>query len=74
MLKIRLARAWRKNLPFYRVVLTEAKRAPQHGYQKVLGFYNPLTKEFKIDQEETDKLIKNWAQYSDTVKKLVSKK
>ncbi len=73
MLKIRLSRAWRKNLPFYRIVLTEAKKAPSHGYQKVLGFYNPLTKEFNIDKEEADKYVKNWAQYSDTLKKILAK-
>ena len=59
MLKIRLSRAGRKNLPFYRIVLTEAKKAPQHGYQKVLGFYNPITKELKIDSDEAQKHISN---------------
>jgi small subunit ribosomal protein S16 len=57
MLKIRLSRAGRKNLPFYRIVLTEAKKAPQHGYQKVLGFYNPLTKELSFDKVEAEKYI-----------------
>ena len=74
MLKIRLSRAWRKNLPFYRIVVTEAKKAPQHGYQSVLGFYNPLTKELKIDQAEADKHVKNWAQYSDSLKKILERK
>lgn len=73
MLKIRLSRAWRKNLAFYRIVLTEAKKAPQHWYQKVLGFYNPITKELKIDTEEAQKYISNWAQYSDSLKKIIER-
>ncbi|EKE29499.1 MAG: 30S ribosomal protein S16P [uncultured bacterium (gcode 4)] len=73
MLKIRLSRAGRKNLPFYRIVLTEAKKAAQHGYQKVLGFYNPITKELKIDLEEAQKYISNWAQYSDSLKKIIER-
>lgn len=73
MLKIRLSRTWRKNLPFYRVVLTEAKKAPKHWHQKVLGFYNPVSKEFKIDLEEANKYIANWAQYSDSLKKIIER-
>lgn len=73
MLKIRLSRAWRKNLAFYRIVLTEAKKASQHGYQKVLGFYNPLTKELNFDSNEAEKYISNWAQYSDSLKKILAR-
>lgn len=73
MLKIRLSRAWRKKLPFYRIVLTEHQRAAKHGYQKVLGFYNPLTKELKFDKDEAQKYIDNWAQYSWTMKKILEK-
>lgn len=73
MLKIRLSRAWRKNLAFYRIVLTEAKRAPQHWHQKVLGFYNPLTKELSFDTNEAQKYISNWAQYSDSLKRILER-
>lgn len=72
MLKIRLARAGKKDAPFYRVVLTEHTAAPQHGYKKVLGFYNPFSKEFKLkDLEEVKKYIGHGAQMSDRVGKLV---
>lgn len=73
MLKIRLARAWRKNLSFFRIVLTEARRAPQHWYQKVLGFYNPLTKELKFDSEEAGVFLKNGAQLSPSLKKILER-
>jgi len=72
MLKIRLARAWKKNRAFFRVVLTEHTAAAKHGYKKVLGFYNPFTKEFKLKNlEEIKKYLSNWVQFSPRVAKLV---
>jgi len=72
MLKIRLARAGKKDSPFYRVVLTEHTAAPQHGYKKVLWFYNPFTKEFSLkDLETVKKYVGHWAQMSSRVAKLV---
>lgn len=71
-MKIRLSRAWKRNMPFFRVVLTEHTRAAKHGYKEVLGFYNPLTKEFKL--KELDKVktyLKNGVQFSPRVEKLV---
>ncbi len=72
MLKIRLARAGKRNMPFFRIVLTEHTKASQHGYKEVLGFYNPLTKEFKIkDVEKIKKYLSNWVQFSPRVEKLI---
>lgn len=73
MLKIRLSRAGRKHVPFYRIVLTEHSKAAKHGYIKVLGFYNPITKEFNFDKETAEGYVKNGAQYSDTLAKLLKK-
>ena len=47
MLKIRLARAGKRNSPFFRVVLTEHTAPSKSGYKEVLGFFNPISKEFK---------------------------
>lgn len=72
MLKIRLSRAGKKNSPFFRLVLTEHTAAAKHWYKEVLGFFNPMTKEFKInDLEQVKKYISNWAQFSDRVVKLM---
>lgn len=72
MLKIRLSRAWKKNSPFFRVVLTEHSAPSKSGYQEVLGFFNPISKEFKInDIEAVKKYISNWAQLSERIEKLV---
>ncbi len=74
MLKIRLSRAWKKNAAFFRVVLTEHTRAAKHWYTKILWFYNPFTKEFKLkDLEEVKKYLSNGAQFSPRVEKLVKK-
>ena len=72
MLKIRLSRAGKKNMPFFRVVLTEHTAAAKHWYKEVLGFYNPLTKEFKInDVEKVKEYLSKGVQFSPRVEKLV---
>lgn len=72
MLKIRLSRAGKKNMPFFRVVLTEHTKAAKHGYKEVLGFYNPFSKEFKIkDLDKVKKYISNGVQFSPRVEKLM---
>lgn len=72
MLKIRLARAWKKNSPFFRVVLTEHSAPTKSWYKEVLGFFNPISKEFKLnDLESIKKYISNGAQLSPRVEKLV---
>lgn len=72
MLKIRLARAGKKNSPFFRLVLTEHTAAAKHGYKEILGFFNPMTKEFKMnDLDKVKKYISNGAQFSDRVVKLM---
>ena len=72
MLKIRLSRAWKRNMPFFRLVLTEHTAAAKHWYKEVLGFYNPITKEFKIKALDKVKIyISNGAQFSPRVEKLI---
>lgn len=74
MLKIRLSRAWKKNMPFFRIVLTEHTRASKHWYKKVLGSYNPISKEFKIkDQNEIKKYVSTWVQLTPRISKLFEK-
>ncbi len=72
MLKIRLSRAWKRNMPFFRVVLTEHTAAAKHGYKEVLGFYNPLSKEFKLkDLDKVKAYVSNGVQFSPRVEKLM---
>ena len=73
MLKIRLSRAGRKHVPFFRIVLTEHSQSAKHGYIKVLGHYNPITKVLEFDREEAEKYLKNGAQFSPTVEKILNR-
>ncbi len=73
MLKIRLSRVGRKHIPLFRIVLTEHAQSAKHGYIKVLGHYNPITKNLEFDSVEAEKHIKNGAQYSETLQKILKK-
>lgn len=68
MLKIRLQRVGRVNIPTFRVVLTDSKNSTKSGrFLEVLGTLDPVNdkKELKVDR------VKHWiskgAQVSDTV-------
>ncbi len=71
MLKIRLARHGRKNLPFYRIVLTEHTRPAQSGYKLVLWRYNPIAHEMDVNLDEVKLWLSKWAQLSERVAKLL---
>ena len=71
MLKIRLARHGRKNLPFYRIVLTEHTRPAQSGYKLVLWWFNPIAHEMDVNLDEIKLWLSKWAQLSERVAKLL---
>jgi len=72
MLKIRLARAGKRNMPFFRVVLTDHTRPSKSGFKEILGYYNPLSKEFKIkDVEKVKQYVSTGTQISPRVQKLM---
>ncbi len=73
MLKIRLSRVGRKHVAKYRVVLTEHRESAKHGFIKILGSYDPHTKTLDIDMKEAEGYIKNGAQYSDTLARIIAK-
>ncbi len=71
--KIRLKRMGSKKNPFYRMVVAD-ERAPRDGrYIEELGYYNPLTKDLKLDNEKAQQWIGNGAQPTDTVRALLKK-
>ena len=74
MLKIRLSRVGRKHVALFRVVLTEHRQSAKHGFIKVLGSYDPHTKILVMDFDTANEYIKNGAQYSETLAKIVAKK
>ena len=71
--KIRLRRMGAKKAPFYRVVVADS-RSPRDGrFIEEIGYYDPTKTPsvIKIDTEKADKWIKNGAQPTETVKKLI---
>ena len=73
MLKMRFKRCGRKRQPMYRIVVMRAT-SPRDGKAiRELGFYNPLTKETKLDVENIVKSLNTGVQPTKTVKNLLLK-
>jgi small subunit ribosomal protein S16 len=73
MLAIRLARFGAKKKPTYRVVVIEKDRARNSRSIEVVGHYNPVSKpaQVHLNRERIEHWIKNGAQPSDTVSRLL---
>ena len=73
MLAIRLQRLGRKALPVYRIAVQESQRHPSSGrVVAYVGSYNPHTKETKIDAEKVSYYLKNGAQPTPRVVRILS--
>lgn len=73
MLAIRLQRIGRQGYPVYRVAVQESQRHPSSGrVVAYVGSYNPHTKEVKIDTDKVEFYLKNGAQPTPRVVKLLS--
>lgn len=72
MLAIRLQRTGRKGHAQFRMIVQDARRAPSSGRViATLGNYNPHTKEVAIDKEKATTYLKNGAQPSDRVARIL---
>ena len=71
MVVIRLTRIGKKKQAFYRVVAADSKRPVKAKFIKILGWYNPHSKELNIKKEEVEDWLKKGAQPSNTVAKLL---
>ena len=73
MLAIRLARFGAKKKPTYRVVVIDKERARNSRSVEVVGFYNPVAKpaQVQLNHERIEHWLKNGAQPSDTVTRLL---
>jgi len=73
MLAIRLQRLGRKSLPVYRLAVQEAQRHPSSGrVVAYVGSYNPHTKETHINVEKVQLYLKNGAQPTPRVVRILS--
>ncbi|HRE13162.1 MAG TPA: 30S ribosomal protein S16 [Usitatibacteraceae bacterium] len=77
MVVIRLARGGAKNRPFYSVVVADSRMPRDGRFIERIGFYNPKAAEgeepFRVSLDRVDYWVKNGAQPSDAVKKLVKR-
>jgi small subunit ribosomal protein S16 len=72
MLSIRLQRIGRKKYPVYRMVVQQSHLTPTSGkVVKLIGRYNPHTKELVIDKDEANKYLINGAQPTQRVARLM---
>ncbi len=61
MLKIRLSRGGRKNLPFYRILVTNSTSPRDSKFLEKVGTYNPLLDDSKENRITIDKeRIEHW--------------
>ena len=75
MVKIRLRRVGAKNKPMYRIVVADSRSPRDGAFIEVIGHYNPLTdpETYAVDQEKAQKWLKQGAQPTETVARLLSK-
>ncbi len=73
MLAIRLQRLGRKALPIYRLAVQESRRHPSSGrVVAYVGSFNPHTKETTVDKEKVEFYLKNGAQPSPRVVRILN--
>ena len=71
MVRIRLKRTGKKNAPCYRVVVADS-RSPRDGKNiEIVGFYDPINAQEKVDVERIDYWLSKGAQPSETVADII---
>ena len=75
LLRIRLTRAGAKKRPFYRVVVTERKRARDGSFVEIVGHYNPGLNppSIELNMDRVRHWVGRGAQPSETVHSLIKK-
>ncbi len=71
MVKIRLKRLGRKKRPFYRIVVMDVRDRREGAALAEIGFYNPLSKELRLDKAEAQNWIQKGAQATEAVARLL---
>nr|YP_009297438.1 ribosomal protein S16 [Erythrotrichia carnea]AOM66781.1 ribosomal protein S16 [Erythrotrichia carnea] len=73
MIKIRLKRFGRKKLASYRIVVIKSSARRNGRPIQEVGFYNPMTKEIRLDNTSISKWLNCGAQPTSTVKDMLLK-
>ena len=72
MLKIRLKRLGAKKAPTYRIIVINSTTKREGKPIEELGYYNPKTKDMKLNKASAEAWISKGAQPTDTVKYLIT--
>ncbi len=67
MLAIKLSRKGKTKEPTFRLIVCEKTKDPWGTYLENVGFYNPRTKELKLEADRIKYWISKGAQPSDTI-------
>ena len=75
MLKIRLRRMGATNQPYYRVVVSDSRKATSASAVEEIGTYDPRQDppRIRIDRARIDYWVSNGAQLSDSVRQIVDR-
>jgi small subunit ribosomal protein S16 len=73
MLKLRLKRFGKKREASYRIVVMQSTTRRDGRPLEEVGFYNPRSKEVRLDVEAINRRLAQGAQPTDTVKRLLEK-
>lgn len=73
MLKLRLKRTGRKRSPAYRLVIMENTFRRDGRPIDEVGFYSPITKQYKFDLEKVKKWLSYGVKPTKTVENLLKK-
>lgn len=73
MIKLRLKRFGKKKQSSFRIVAVNSTSRRNGEPLEELGYYNPRTKESRIETEEVKRRIKDGAQPTETVSNLLKK-
>jgi small subunit ribosomal protein S16 len=73
MLIIRFQPTGRKHSKMYRVVVAEKARSVSKKVKEILGWYNPYTKESKLNEERVAFFIDNNVEVSESANSLLKK-
>jgi len=74
MVRIRLTLRGKKFQRSFWIIVVDSRRPRDSGnYLEKLGYYNPRTKETKLNKESTQRWLNNGAQPTLTVKNLIKK-
>ena len=64
--KIRLARHGRKKKPFYNIVVMDSRNKTTGLFKELLGFYDPIANEIKLNLESFNKWTQDFGAIAST--------